>query len=86
MKKLHAVTIKQSITSSTLEKFDMLRGEVDRSPAVLKVLQFFIDYDINYIRGILGLPNLSEQEVGQIKSFVPTSEQETTAIVPVESQ
>ena len=89
MKRIQAVSVKQSITEVTLEKFDLLCQGMHRSRAILKILNHFVEYDQNYIRELLSLTRLSDSEIEQIKSLTLDSLEkpvENTSLVPVETQ
>lgn len=64
------VTIVEGKTTNYLERFDKIRGQVSRSKAILNVLQHFIDYDPNYLRGVLGLTPLTESELLELKAMI----------------
>lgn len=66
------VTIVEGNKTNYLKRFDMIRGNLHRSTAVLKVLQHFIDYDPNYLRGVLCLTPLTDSELEELKAMVAT--------------
>ena len=63
------VTIVEGKKSNYLQRFDKVRADRSRSSSVLKVIQFLIDYDPNYLRNILGLTPLAESELLELKTM-----------------
>lgn len=59
MVKYKKYTFSVPLNDSCMERFDNLRGPVDRSQAIRTVIQFLMSYDPNYIRNILGLPEFA---------------------------
>jgi len=43
---------------NTMETFDNIRGPVDRSTAIRMVLQYVTSQDPNFLRRLLGLPEM----------------------------
>lgn len=58
MGKYKKYTFSVPLNDITMERFDSLRGPIDRSQALRMVLQHMMSYDGNFIRAVLGLPNL----------------------------
>lgn len=91
MEKIERVTIRQSNTSYVLEAFEKINGKANRSKTILAILKYFTMYDPNWVRNLLSMQPLSEQEVEEIKALAcktPLVEAETvssTALVPVET-
>lgn len=54
--KNYSVTIPKG--DNTMQKFDEIRGPVDRSFAIRQVLQYIISQDPNFLRRLLGLPEV----------------------------
>lgn len=69
MGSIKRVTIHESNKSNYMERFDKVRGPVPRSKGVIKVLQFLIEYDPNYLRNILGLNPLADSELYELKAM-----------------
>ena len=89
MKRIQAISVKESNTEVILEKFELLCAGMHRSRAILKILNHFVEYDLNYVRELLGLTRLSDQEMEQITSLTLESLDkpvENTSLVPVETQ
>ena len=66
--KRRTATIREVYTNNYLDKFDMIRGDLTISNAIMKCIQFFIDVDINYLReNVLKLPPLTQELVDEIR-------------------
>jgi hypothetical protein len=67
----------ERVGENYLEKFDLIRGPVPRSGAILKILAFFIEYDPQYLRTILKLGPMTEEEILQLKAeIIPKNNKE----------
>lgn len=90
MRKDGVVTLRDN-SNHVLQKFELVRGEIPRSTAILRVLEWFIEYDPNYLRtNILKLLPLTEQELQELKCITsqisPNTQAldlETTSITPI---
>ena len=54
--KNYSITIPKG--DNTMEVFDSIRGPVDRSTAIRMVLQYITSQDANFLRRLLGLPEM----------------------------